>query len=89
MAQLWSFLKLNNVQTNGDVIVPANLVNIISALVLSMQETELRMAVMEDRLKASQEATSRIDSLEQKVKALIEVQHVPPPTPPRPTYPPR
>lgn len=86
MSQLWSFLKQNNKQDNGDVVVPAHLVNIISALVLTMQETTLRMNVMEDQLKTSREATSRIDSLEQQVKALIEVQRTASSTP-HPTQP--
>lgn len=80
MTQLWSFLKQNNKQDNGDVIVPAHLVNIISALGLSMKETTLRMNVMKDQLSTSREATSRINSLEQKMKALIEVQRAAPPS---------
>lgn len=87
MPQLWSFLKQNNQLENGDVVVPANLVKIITALAISMQETALRMNVMEDQLTKAKSAASRIDNLEQQMKALIEVQRTPTPAQARTTGP--
>lgn len=84
MPQLWNFLKENNQLENGDVIVPANLVNIITALAISMQETALRMNAMEDQLTKARESASRIDNLEQQMKALLDVQRTPTPARPNP-----
>lgn len=72
MSQLWTYLSTNNKQENGDVVVPAKLVQIMSALVISMQDTALRMTAMEDQLKKSAESTSRLDKLEKQLTTLIE-----------------
>lgn len=71
--QLWEQL-LTDKQDNGDVIVPANLVPIMSALLLLMKETTLRMNAMEAQLRASSEATQRIDKLEKQFKAMMNPQ---------------
>lgn len=61
MSQLWDYLSTNNKQENGDVVVPAKLVQIMTALVISMKDTSLRMSAMEDRLKAATESSTRLD----------------------------
>lgn len=71
IGQLWDYLSNNNTQENGDVVVPAKLVQIMSALVISMQETALRMAAMEDQLKKSAESTNRLDKLGKQLTTLI------------------
>lgn len=63
--QLWEQL-LTEKQDNGNVVVPANLVPIMSALLLSMKETTLHMNAMEAQLKVSSESTQRLDKLEQQ-----------------------
>lgn len=68
--QLWERL-LTSREENGDVIVPANFVPIMSALLLSLKETTLRMNAMEAQLKASSEATQRLDKLERQFRDLI------------------
>lgn len=77
MPQLWIFLKKNNQLENGDVLDPANLVNIITALAISMQETAPRM-------NKTRESPARIDNLENQVRPLIEAQRVP--TTPNPQH---
>lgn len=77
MAQLWGFLRKNNRLDNGDIVVPANLVNIVTALAISMQETELIMNAMEDQLKISRESTSIIESLEKQMRTLINGNRAP------------
>lgn len=82
MAQLWGHLKKNNQLDNGDVLVPANLVNIITALAFSMQETALRMTAMEGHLKTYKDSSTRLESLEKQMKTLIEGNRAPPTTTP-------
>lgn len=74
--QLWEQL-LTEKRDNGDMVVPANLVPIMSALLLSMKETTLRMNAMEAQLKVSNEATQRLDKLEQQIKALASTHTTP------------
>lgn len=71
MNELWKYLTVNNRLENGDVVVPANLVQIMSALVITMQETTLRLNALEAQVQSSYESTSRLDRLEQQLKALV------------------
>lgn len=71
MSQLWGYLLTNNKQENGDVVVPAKLVQIMSALVISMQETALRMTAMEDQIRETSESTTCLDKLEKQLMVLI------------------
>lgn len=50
MNDLWKHIRTNNTLENGDVVVPANLVQIMSALIITMQETTLRLNALEARL---------------------------------------
>lgn len=82
MNELWKHLTLNNRLENGDVVVPANLVQIMSALVIAMQETSLRLNALEARVQGSSEATSRLDRLELQLRELVtnrQAQPIPPP----------
>lgn len=71
MNDLWKHLMLNNRLENGDVVVPANLVQIMSALVIAMQETTLRLNALEARIQESNKSTARLDKLEKQLKTLI------------------
>lgn len=71
--QLWDHL-LTDKQDNGDVIIPANLVPIMSALLLSMKETTIRMNAMEAQLKVSSEAAQRLDNLEKQMREFMKAQ---------------
>ncbi|KAG0143477.1 hypothetical protein CROQUDRAFT_96256 [Cronartium quercuum f. sp. fusiforme G11] len=57
---------------NGDVVVPAQLVPIMSALILSMKETSLRMSAMEAQLEAENVAAQKLDKLEQQLPLLTD-----------------
>lgn len=72
MSQLWGYLSTNNEQENGDVVLPAKLLQIMSALVISMQETSLRMTAMEDQLRKSAESTHCLEKLERQLTTLID-----------------
>lgn len=80
--QLWDRL-LTDKQENRDVIVPANLVPIMSALLLSMKETTIRMNAMEAQLKVSSAATQQLDNLERQMREFMKAQTATnPPSPP-------
>lgn len=77
MTELWKYLTSNNTLENGDVVVPANLVQIMTALVITMQETTLRLNALEARLKEPSDSVSRLEKLEQKLEALITAKRQP------------
>lgn len=70
MNELWKHLTLNNKLDNGDVVVPANLVQIMTALVITMQETALRLNALEAKLQGPNDSTARLERLEQQLRAL-------------------
>lgn len=70
MNELWKYLTTNNRLDNGDVVVPADLVQIMTALVITMQETSLRLNALEARLKGADDSVTRLERLEQQLKAL-------------------
>lgn len=61
MNELWKHLTSNHRLENGDVVVPANLVQIMTALVIAMQETSLRLNALKVRIQESNESTTRLD----------------------------
>lgn len=81
--ELWKHLTTNNKLENCDVVVPANLVQIMSALIITMQETSLRLNDLEDRLKASDDSTARLERLERQIMMLADTKQTHPP--PQPT----
>ncbi|KAG0149275.1 hypothetical protein CROQUDRAFT_89362 [Cronartium quercuum f. sp. fusiforme G11] len=72
MPQMWKQLVAEK-RSNGDVVVPAKLVNIISALMSSMEDTVQRMNAMETQLKASHQAMKRLNKIEASLDAPTRV----------------
>lgn len=81
MNELWKHIVSTNRQANGDVVVPVNLVQIMSALVISMQETTLRLNALEAQLNENRDSSSRLERLERQLNAMAEERntHRPPP----------
>lgn len=71
MHELWKHIVSNNSLENGDVRVPANLVQIMLALVISMQETTLRLNALETQIQVSRDSTTRLERLERQLNALV------------------
>lgn len=74
MNELWKHLTMNNKLANGDVVVPENLVQIMTALVITMQETSLRLNALEERIKRPDDSTARLERLEQQLKDLVDAR---------------
>lgn len=72
MNELWKYIVSNNKLENGDVVVPANLVQIMSALVITMQETTLRLNALESQLQGSRDTSTRIEKLERQLTLMLE-----------------
>ncbi|KAG0143754.1 hypothetical protein CROQUDRAFT_660843 [Cronartium quercuum f. sp. fusiforme G11] len=67
MPRLWKKL-VANMRKDGDVVIPSKLVDIMSALVYSIEDTSNCVSAIEDRLRASNEALERLDMIESQLR---------------------
>lgn len=77
LSQILKQLTTNRLE-NGDVVIPSHLVEIVLAMSISMEETALKLNAMEEQLRASTEATKRLDKIEQQLATLTNARTDPP-----------